>query len=77
MLLKREFDRGWSSGQDDSALRGKRLEPKYDNSPPHRRSKTDILLVGAGIMCATLAVFLKELDPSLKIENPEVLGSRS
>jgi malate dehydrogenase (quinone) len=35
----------------------------------------DILLVGAGIMSATLAVFLKELDPSLKIELHEVLGS--
>jgi malate dehydrogenase (quinone) len=27
----------------------------------------DVVLVGAGIMSATLAVFLKELDPSLKI----------
>ena len=35
----------------------------------------DILLVGAGIMSATLAVFLKELDPSLKIQLHEVLGS--
>jgi malate dehydrogenase (quinone) len=36
---------------------------------------TDVVLVGAGIMSATLAVFLKELDPSLKIELYEVLGS--
>lgn len=35
--------------------------------------QTDILLVGAGIMSATLAVLLKELDPSLKIEIHEVL----
>jgi malate dehydrogenase (quinone) len=35
----------------------------------------DVILVGAGIMSATLAVFLKELDPSLKIEIHEVLGS--
>jgi malate dehydrogenase (quinone) len=35
----------------------------------------DVLLVGAGIMSATLAVFLKELDPALKIELHEVLGS--
>src|SRR5271155_4048704 len=35
----------------------------------------DVVLVGAGIMSATLAVFLKELDPSLKIELYEVLGS--
>jgi len=35
----------------------------------------DVVLVGAGIMSATLAVILKELDPSLKIELYEVLGS--
>jgi malate dehydrogenase (quinone) len=35
----------------------------------------DIVLVGAGIMSATLAVILKELDPSLKIEIYEVLGT--
>jgi malate dehydrogenase (quinone) len=35
----------------------------------------DVVLVGAGIMSATLAVMLKELDPSLKIEIYEVLGS--
>jgi malate dehydrogenase (quinone) len=35
----------------------------------------DVVLVGAGIMSATLGVFLKELDPSLKIELYEVLGS--
>jgi malate dehydrogenase (quinone) len=28
----------------------------------------DVVLVGAGIMSARLAVFLKELDPSLNIE---------
>lgn len=28
----------------------------------------DMLLVGAGIMSATLAVLLKELDPNLKME---------
>ena len=27
-------------------------------------SKTDVLLVGAGIMSMTLAVLLKELDPN-------------
>src|SRR6266704_6870636 len=35
----------------------------------------DVVLVGAGIMSATLAVILKELDPGLKIEIYEVLGS--
>lgn len=39
--------------------------------------ETDILLVGAGIMSATLAALLKELDPSLKIEIHEVLGSEA
>ncbi len=42
-------------------------------SPNH----PDVLLVGAGIMSATLAVILKELDPSLKIEIYEVLGSEA
>jgi malate dehydrogenase (quinone) len=37
--------------------------------------KPDIILIGAGIMSATLAVFLKELDPSLKIQIHEVLDS--
>src|ERR1700758_2523694 len=41
-------------------------------SPPNH---SDVGLVGAGIMSATLAVLLKELDPSLKIEIHEVLGS--
>ena len=34
---------------------------------------TDVVLIGAGIMSATLAVILKELDPSLNIEIYEVL----
>jgi L-2-hydroxyglutarate oxidase LhgO len=38
-------------------------------------NQPDVVLVGAGVMSATLAVFLKELDPSLKIEIHEVLGS--
>ena len=38
-------------------------------------NQTDVLLVGAGIMSTTLAVFLNELDPSLKIQLHEVLGS--
>ena len=37
----------------------------------------DVVLVGAGIMSVTLAVILKELDPSLKIEIYEVLGSEA
>ena len=38
-------------------------------------NQPDVILVGAGIMSATLAVFLKELDPNLKIQLHEVLGS--
>jgi malate dehydrogenase (quinone) len=37
----------------------------------------DVILVGAGIMSVTLAVILKELDPGLKIELYEVLGSEA
>lgn len=40
-------------------------------------SSPDILLVGAGIMSATLAVLLKELDPSLTVEIHEVLESEA
>jgi len=42
---------------------------------PSPDNTTDILLIGAGIMSATLAVLLKELDPDLKIEIHEVLDS--
>src|SRR5215831_18745623 len=38
-------------------------------------NQPDVVLIGAGIMSATLAVFLKELDPNLKIQLHEVLGS--
>lgn len=38
------------------------------------RDHPDVLLVGAGIMSATLAVLLKALDPELRIEVHEVLG---
>jgi malate dehydrogenase (quinone) len=37
----------------------------------------DVLLVGAGIMSATLALLLNELDPSLRIEIHEVLASEA
>lgn len=30
-------------------------------------SEPDVVLVGAGIMSATLAVFLKEFEPALRI----------
>lgn len=40
-------------------------------------SQTDVLLIGAGIMSSTLAVMLKEIDPSLKIELHETLASEA
>ena len=39
-----------------------------------RTDHPDVLLIGAGIMSATLAALLRELDPSLKIELHEVLS---
>src|SRR5919204_4466962 len=36
-------------------------------------SQPDVVMVGAGIMSATLAVFLKELNPALRIEIFETL----
>jgi L-2-hydroxyglutarate oxidase LhgO len=36
-------------------------------------SEPDIVLIGAGIMSATLGVFLKELEPSFSIEMLETL----
>ena len=44
-------------------------------SPLPSTNHPDVVLAGAGIMSATLAVFLKELDPNLKIEIHEVLGA--
>jgi malate dehydrogenase (quinone) len=48
---------------------------KTMTTPIPSTNHADVVLVGAGIMSATLAVFLKELDPTLKIELYEVLGS--
>jgi malate dehydrogenase (quinone) len=39
--------------------------------------QSDALLIGAGIMSATLAVLLKALDPRLHVEIHEVLGSEA
>jgi malate dehydrogenase (quinone) len=44
-------------------------------APMPSTNHADVILVGAGIMSATLAVLLTELDPSLTIELYEVLGS--
>ncbi|MBX3166466.1 MAG: malate dehydrogenase (quinone) [Candidatus Eremiobacteraeota bacterium] len=40
---------------------------------PHFSTEVDVLLVGAGIMSATLAALLRQLDPELSIEIFEVL----
>src|SRR5580700_11106914 len=46
-------------------------------TPIPSTNNPDVLLIGAGIMSATLAVLLKELDPSLKIEIYEVLDGEA
>src|SRR5215469_597141 len=56
--------------QADSAMAPASNTARSD-SDPHA------VLIGAGIMSATLAVILKELDPEMKIEIYEVLGSEA
>src|SRR3984957_9858121 len=55
--------------------KGNSVMDRPSNSAAMGSSNPDVVLIGAGIMSATLAVILKELDPSLKIEIYEVLGS--
>lgn len=50
---------------------------RSENITTTNSSSPDVILIGAGIMSATLAVMLKELDPKLKIELYEVLGSEA
>src|ERR1700760_478934 len=50
---------------------------RSNNTVTTNPSNPDVVLIGAGIMSATLAVILKELDPKLKIEIHEVLGSEA
>jgi malate dehydrogenase (quinone) len=52
------------------AASSSRREPMSDN---RTASEPDVILVGAGIMSATLGVFLKELEPTLKISMVETL----
>jgi malate dehydrogenase (quinone) len=40
------------------------------------KTKSDVILIGAGIMSATLGIFLKELDPTLTIAILERMDSR-
>jgi malate dehydrogenase (quinone) len=46
-------------------------------TPIPSTNQPDVVLVGAGIMSATLAAILKELDPSLEVQMYEVLGSEA
>ena len=41
----------------------------------NENAAVDVLLVGAGIMSATLAVLLKELDPAIKLEVVELMDA--
>jgi malate dehydrogenase (quinone) len=56
---------------------GDSVMTRSSNSVTTNLSNPDVVLIGAGIMSATLAVILKELDPKLKIEIHEVLGSEA
>jgi malate dehydrogenase (quinone) len=49
----------------------------FSNTPTTNPLNPDVVLIGAGIMSATLGVILKELDPKLRIEIHEVLGSEA
>src|ERR1700677_5063628 len=46
-------------------------------TPIPSTNRPDVVLIGAGIMSATLAVILKELDPNLQIQLYEVLESEA
>ena len=59
------------NNEGDSAM------TRSSNSGTTNPPNPDVLLIGAGIMSATLAVMLKELDPKVKIEIHEVLGSEA
>lgn len=50
---------------------------RSNNTATNNPSNPDVLLIGAGIMSATLAVILKELDPKLKVEIHEVLANEA
>ena len=63
----RKLDCTWPSVEPPS------VDRKEASMNQSRAADTDIVLVGAGIMSATLAVFLKELEPSLRIEIFEML----
>src|SRR6201981_943594 len=49
------------------------VNAKRTSMPDTFITEPDVVLIGAGIMSATLGVFLKELEPSLNIEMFETL----
>ena len=53
------------------------MTTRSSNTETNHSSNPDVVLIGAGIMSATLAVILKVLDPKLKIEIHEVLGNEA
>src|ERR1700729_1092625 len=55
--------------------KGNTVMDRSSNTAAKDSSNPDVILIGAGIMSATLAVILKELDPNLNIEIYEVLNS--
>src|ERR1700689_1985575 len=55
--------------------KGNTVMDRSSNTAAKGSSNPDVVLIGAGIISAPLAVMLKELDPNLKIEIYEVLGS--
>ena len=59
----------------DDAAHACELVDEMNNPSPLTESHFDILLVGAGIMSATLAAFLKELQPDSKLVIFKRLGS--
>lgn len=50
---------------------------RSSEAAPTHPFNPDVVLIGAGIMSATLAVILKEIDPKPKIEIHEILGSQA
>src|ERR1700722_15806474 len=60
------------------AVSSPQIQPTWRSAMPAAQTNgPDVLLVAAGIMSATLAVLLKELDPSLRIEIHEVLATEA
>src|ERR1700689_5572833 len=55
--------------------KGNTVMDRSSNTAAKGSSNPDVVLIGAGIISAPLAVILKELDPNLNIEIYEVLGS--